>query len=65
MHDGEVLHVGPLALTAYFTPSHTSAGTLWTWDSCEGTRCLHMVNAYSLLAADAASYRFFQTIQPL
>ena len=33
--DGETLHVGPLALTAHFTPGHTRGGTSWTWQSCD------------------------------
>ncbi len=56
--DGEMLHLGPLALTAHFTPGHTAGGTTWTWDSCESARCLHMVYADSLFAAGADGYRF-------
>lgn len=48
--DGEVLRVGDLAMTAHFTPGHTTGGTSWTWRSCEGARCLNMVYADSLTA---------------
>jgi metallo-beta-lactamase class B len=56
--DGETLHVGPIAVTAHFTPGHTPGGTSWSWTSCEGARCLHMVDADSLSAVSAPGYRF-------
>lgn len=46
--DGERLHLGDLAFTAHATPGHTKGNTTWTWMSCEGTRCLHMVDVGSL-----------------
>ncbi|MBI4881878.1 MAG: proteasome accessory factor PafA2 family protein, partial [Planctomycetes bacterium] len=48
VEDGEVLRVGPLAVTAHRTPGHTPGGTTWTWRSCEGARCLDLVFADSL-----------------
>lgn len=48
--DGERLHLGDLVLTAHATPGHTQGNTTWTWMSCEGTRCLHMVDVGSLSA---------------
>jgi metallo-beta-lactamase class B len=48
--DGESLHLGDLALTAHATPGHTQGNTTWTWTSCEGKRCLHMVDVGSLSA---------------
>jgi metallo-beta-lactamase class B len=56
--DGETLHVGPLALTAHFTPGHTPGGTTWTWQSCDQDHCLNMVYADSLTAVSADSFRF-------
>ena len=56
--DGETLHVGPIAVTAHFTPGHTAGGTSWTWVSCEGTRCLNIVDGDSLTAVSAPAYRF-------
>ncbi|GGA04033.1 subclass B3 metallo-beta-lactamase [Dyella caseinilytica] len=50
--DGESLHLGNLVLTAYSTPGHTKGNTTWTWTSCEGGRCLHMVDIGSLSAPD-------------
>lgn len=58
LHDGQILRVGPLALTAHFTPGHTPGGTSWSWVSCEKDRCLHMVYADSLTAVSADKYRF-------
>jgi metallo-beta-lactamase class B len=51
--DGETVHVGPLALTAHFTPGHTPGGTTWTWQSCEGDTCHSIVYADSLTAVSA------------
>ena len=48
--DGNTLHLGDLVLTAHATPGHTRGNTSWTWTSCEGTRCLHMVDVGSLSA---------------
>jgi metallo-beta-lactamase class B len=58
IRDGETLHVGPLALTAHFTPGHTPGGTTWTWQSCDQDHCLNMVYADSLTAVSADSFRF-------
>ena len=46
--DNEVVRVGPLAITAHYTPGHTPGATTWTWQSCEGARCLNIVYADSL-----------------
>lgn len=48
--DGERLQLGGLVLTAHATPGHTKGNTTWSWQSCEGTRCLHMVDIGSLSA---------------
>lgn len=48
--DGETLHLGNLTVTAQATPGHTKGNTTWTWMSCEGKRCLHMVDVGSLSA---------------
>lgn len=58
LKDGQTVHVGPLALTAHFTPGHTPGGTTWTWQSCEKERCLNMVYADSLSAISADKFRF-------
>lgn len=56
--DGQTLRVGPLALTAHFTPGHTRGGTSWSWTSCEQQRCLRMVYADSLTAVSTDNYRY-------
>jgi metallo-beta-lactamase class B len=61
--DGEVLRLGPLALTPHLIPGHTPGSTAWTWDACEpaasGTpKCLHMVYADSLTAVSAPGFRY-------
>ena len=58
IRDGETLHVGPLALTAHFTPGHTPGGTTWTWQSCDQDHCLNMVYADSLSAISADNFKF-------
>ncbi len=63
--DGEVVTLGPLALTAYATPGHTPGSTSFTWDSCEGTRCLHLAYAGSVSAISDDAYRFTdETLHP-
>lgn len=56
--DGETLRVGPLAITAHFTPGHTPGGTSWTWSSCEGKNCLGLAYADSLNSVSAPGFRF-------
>lgn len=58
IHDGQVLRVGALALTAHLTPGHTPGGTSWTWRACQEGRCLHVVYADSLTAVSAPGYQF-------
>lgn len=61
--NGETMRVGPLALTAHFTPGHTPGGTSWTWQSCEEGRCLDLVYADSQtpVAADGFFFTRSQT----
>lgn len=56
--DGERLTVGALAITAHRTPGHTPGSTTWSWQSCEGARCVHVVYADSLNAVAAPGFRF-------
>ena len=56
--DGEVQRVGKLALTPIFTPGHAPGSTTWTWQSCEGNRCLNMVYADSISAVSAPGFKF-------
>lgn len=56
--DGQVLEVGPLAVTAHATGGHTPGSTTWTWQSCAAGRCVSIVYADSLSALSARSYRY-------
>lgn len=56
--DGDTMRVGPIALTAHFTPGHTSGGTTWTWRSCEANRCLDFVYADSQTPVSADDFLF-------
>ncbi len=58
IRDGDVIHLGNVALTAHLTPGHTPGGTSWTWSSCEQTRCLNMVYADSLNPVSSDGFRF-------
>lgn len=50
VNDGESVRLDDLILTAHSTPGHTRGNTTWTWTSCEGKRCLHMVDIGSVSA---------------
>ena len=56
--DAETLTIGPLAITAHATPGHTPGSTSWTWDSCEGARCLHLAYVDSVSAISDDEYRY-------
>ena len=56
--DGEVVRVGPLALTMHATPGHARGGATWTWQSAEGGRTAHIVYADSLNAYGAQTFRY-------
>ena len=56
--DGEVLRLGPIAITAIATPGHTMGGTSWRWKSCGGKKCQSIVFADSISAVSADDYRF-------
>lgn len=56
--DGEVIRLGPVAVTARATPGHTPGSMSWTWHSCEGQVCRTMVFGSSLNPVAADGYRF-------
>jgi metallo-beta-lactamase class B len=58
IHNGEVVRLGSVALTAHFTPGHTKGGTSWTWQSTENGRVANMVYADSLYALSSDRVRF-------
>ncbi len=58
LNDGEVLTLGPLALTAHATPAHTPGSTSWTWQSCEAGTCHTVAYADSATTPVSGTYRF-------
>jgi metallo-beta-lactamase class B len=56
--EGEVLRVGPIAMSAHAAGGHTPGGTTWSWQSCEGSRCMNMVYADSVTAVSADTFFF-------
>lgn len=55
---GEVIRLGRISLVPLDTSGHTHGGTSWSWQDCEGARCLHLVYADSLSAVSAVGYRY-------
>ena len=58
VHDGEIVRLGPLAVTAHFTPGHTIGATSWTWQSSEGGKPMDIVYGDSLTAVVADGLSF-------
>ena len=63
LSDGVELTLGTLRIKVHYTPGHTPGATSYSWQSCEGTTCLHMVYADSLNAVSAPGFRF--SAQPM
>jgi metallo-beta-lactamase class B len=47
-----------MSLIPHPTPGHTSGGTSWTWQSCEGSQCLAIAYVDSMTAVSRDGYRF-------
>lgn len=58
VRDGDVITLGPLAITAHDTPGHTPGGLSWTWQSTENGRTANMVYADSLNAFGLHGFRY-------
>jgi metallo-beta-lactamase class B len=58
VRDGETVRVGPIGIAAHMTPGHTPGGTSWSWASCEGQRCMHLVYADSLNPISRDGFNF-------
>ena len=50
LHDGEVVALGDLRLTAHFIPGHTPGSIAWTWDDTQHGTTLHIAYVDSLTA---------------
>lgn len=58
VQDDQQLGIGSLRLHVVATSGHTPGGSTWTWDACEGSKCLKAVYADSLSPVSAGKYRF-------
>ena len=56
--DGEVIRVGNLAVTVHHIPGHAPGSTAYTWQSCDGGKCLNMVYADSLTPGSAPGFKY-------
>jgi len=54
----ESINVGKMQLKVIHTPGHTPGGTSWSWQSCEGKRCLNMIYGDSLNAISDDSFKY-------
>jgi metallo-beta-lactamase class B len=50
LHDGEVVELGTLRLTAHFIPGHTPGSIAWTWDDTFDGKTQHIAYVDSLTA---------------
>lgn len=60
IHDGQVIRLGQVAVTAHATPGHTPGSMSWSWTSCRqaGKDCADMVFAASLNSLTDRTYRY-------
>lgn len=56
--NGQMVRLGNIAVTAAFTPGHTSGAVTWHWGSCDGGVCRQIVYADSLTPVSNDKYRF-------
>jgi metallo-beta-lactamase class B len=58
VHDGEIVRLGNILVTAVATPGHTPGAMTWHWGACDGGVCRHIVYADSLNPISRDDYRF-------
>lgn len=58
VRDREATTLGGVTVTPQYMPGHTPGATSWTWQACEGSRCLSMVYGDSLTPISNATFRF-------
>lgn len=65
VRDGEVVTLGPLAVTAHYTPGHTQGATSWTWRAVENGVAENIVYADSLTAYTNDTFKYsHDTVYP-
>mgnify|MGYP001202567520 FL=1 len=52
------ISLGGLRISAHAMPGHTPGATTWSWDSCDGGQCRHMVHADSISAISDDTFRY-------
>lgn len=57
VRDGDIVRLGPIALTAHITGGHTSGCTSWSFSVRDNARPLHVVSACSLKVLGGMRYR--------
>jgi metallo-beta-lactamase class B len=58
LKDGEVVHVGDIAITVHHIPGHAPGSTAYTWRSCEGAACKSVAYVDSVTPVSADGFRF-------
>ena len=61
VQDREVVKLGPLAVTALYTPGHTPGGTSWTWNTCVEGQCKQIVYGDSINPISDDHFKFTTT----
>jgi metallo-beta-lactamase class B len=56
VQDDQLLGVGNVRLRVLATPGHSPGGTSWSWDACDGSKCLAAVFASSLMHEDEGKH---------
>jgi metallo-beta-lactamase class B len=56
--DGGVLTVGGTRFTLHANPTHSPGSTSWTWQSCEGAKCLTIAYVDSINTISSDDYHF-------
>jgi metallo-beta-lactamase class B len=58
LRNGGVLTVGGTRFTLHANPTHSPGSTSWTWQSCEGAKCLTIAYADSISTISSDDYHF-------
>ncbi len=54
----EGIRLGATTVLPHYVPGHTPGATSWTWQACEGARCLNVVYGDSISSISNATFRF-------